>query len=59
MPAAAAPATHSRVRGAVRAPLYRLTARHAPLQVHEFETVEGQEWWHNDACSSQVSVRVR
>ena len=30
-----------------------------PLQVHEFETVEGQEWWHNDACSSQVSVRAR
>ena len=62
MPAAATPATHSRVRGAVRAPLTAsppATPRHAPLQVHEFETVEGQEWWHNDACSSQVSVRVR
>jgi hypothetical protein len=27
--------------------------------VHEFETIEGQEWWHNDACSSQVRVSVR
>ena len=59
MPAAAAPATHSRVRGAVRAPLTASPPATPPLQVHEFETVEGQEWWHNDACSSQVSVRVR
>ena len=25
------------------------------LQVREFDTVEGQEWWHNDARSSQAT----
>ena len=32
-----------------------LTCRDTPVQVREFETVEGQEWWHNDARSSQAA----
>ena len=51
MPEAATPIA----RGCARRPSQPLTCRDTPVQVREFETVEGQEWWHNDARSSQAA----
>ena len=54
MPEAATPIA----RGCARSSRRRSqppTRRYTPLQVREFETVEGQEWWHNDARSSQAA----